>query len=1035
MSTSVTRILENTRPESKRILKNVRIVNPEIKRILKNARIVNPITKRIVSKVGTIEKLLKKGVNIKIPDTLLYDIRKNEIFISTPELISSYGPNFIIENNIVKETFDSFIEKMKNQLGTNEIIISTNGGKKFFTITEQNIQDFKEYRDLPEEDSFHQAMVDAFEFGDYEFVSLAEGISRQEGGYFPYIVPMSGLEKYGLYSKYSPKNYSDSCLVHAFKNSKIFTENEIDRMKVFCKSGIIPQKCLREISETMDVHIIYKGEDIKDSYKHYNKEAKRIINIAKIKGHYFLNEKTNFTSYAIKNWDNLPDVKNKTHILNNKNNKSKSKTLGSYKIINLILAKCKLTEIDRSQGDVIYNHKTEEIVKCPTILYEKEMREIKPRYFLEEKQTEETTSEEVERGEKQYAFFDVETCPGNRGEEHIPYLCVLRFSSGRTVEFRGFDCIRKFLNFVKKRKNLILYAHNLRYDLGFVLKETGFRLTQVMKSGSKWKMAKGMFYGGELLEFKDSYSIIPAPLGDFGKMFDLEVEKDVMPYRIYTKANLKKGMICKQICLKSLSEKDRIQFLENCEKIGFTGEEVDIMEYASYYCKKDCEVLHKGFERFRTQIKNLTNVETLECVSLPQIVNEYMKKKLVFEGCYEYSGTIRRYFDQFKKGGRCMMADNKKQHIKKPIADFDGVSLYPSAMMRMLGYELGKPKILLKKQLNKRFLDKCDNYYVTIKIKKVGKNRRFPLISYRDENGIRQYKNAKLDRFYACKTELEDLIKFQKIEFDIIEGLYFNEGFNRAVPGIMQVLFDERVKMKKQGNPIQNTLKLLMNSSYGKLLIKPIDTKFEFAYSTKEFNKKTKYSYNQIMEVERMGEMHIFKLRKAVNTSFNSSNLGSSVLAMSKRIMNEVITLDEKSMFYTDTDSIHIYLNSVQPLAAKYREVYGKELIGNNPGQFHTDFDKINNKDSWAKETIIVGKKSYYDRLVNEDGDEMEHFRLKGIPQDCVRNDKTLIKQQYTDFFNGHEKSYDLLEHTVCFKSLGFNPVSNYQSFERKVSF
>ena len=51
---------------------------------------------------------------------------------------------------------------------------------------------------------------------------------------------------------------------------------------------------------------------------------------------------------------------------------------------------------------------------------------------------------------------------------------------------------------------------------------------------------------------------------------------------------------------------------------------------------------------------------------------------------------------------------------------------------------------------------------------------------------------AFLDK-YAC----EDAIKFQDIEFDVLDGYYFDEGFNTKIKEEIQVVFDKR-KAEKQ---------------------------------------------------------------------------------------------------------------------------------------------------------------------------------------------------------------------------------------------
>ena len=81
-----------------------------------------------------------------------------------------------------------------------------------------------------------------------------------------------------------------------------------------------------------------------------------------------------------------------------------------------------------------------------------------------------------------------------------------------------------------------------------------------------------------------------------------------------------------------------------------------------------------------------------------------------------------------------MTNSNKMYHVKRKIADFDACSLYPSAMNRMLGYLIGKPKILNQSQLNYKFLKNTDGYFIRIKITKVGKFRQFPLMSKYNDN-------------------------------------------------------------------------------------------------------------------------------------------------------------------------------------------------------------------------------------------------------------------------------------------------------------
>ena len=57
--------------------------------------------------------------------------------------------------------------------------------------------------------------------------------------------------------------------------------------------------------------------------------------------------------------------------------------------------------------------------------------------------------------------------------------------------------------------------------------------------------------------------------------------------------------------------------------------------------------------------------------------------------------------------------------------------------------------------------------------------------------------------------------------------------------------------------------------------------------------------------------------------------------------MNEVMCLAEDhgiSIFYQDTDSMHISHTDIASLSELFQSKYHRQLIGKDMGQFHTDF-------------------------------------------------------------------------------------------------
>jgi hypothetical protein len=280
--------------------------------------------------------------------------------------------------------------------------------------------------------------------------------------------------------------------------------------------------------------------------------------------------------------------------------------------------------------------------------------------------------------------------------------------------------------------------------------------------------------------------------------------------------------------------------------------------------------------------------------------------------------------------------------------------------------------------------------------------------------GILEYINE-IDKknypiIYLDKITLEDYINFHEIEYEILQGVYWNDGYNKKMGQLMLHLFKERLKYKELAKTepkyeaIQQTIKLMMNSSYGKTILGKSTTEIKYLKKNK-YDSKTKkwtenneakndYIYNHFNSIYSIRDINntIFSVKKyCVDNSYNLCQVGSLILSYSKRIMYEVLNTanDNKlDIYYTDTDSIHIKKKDIPILQEKFKKTYNKELIGKNMCQFHTDFDKIifDNKEKIepvAIESIFLAKKSYIDKLkaINSKGEIKYdiHFRMKGI--------------------------------------------------------
>ena len=296
----------------------------------------------------------------------------------------------------------------------------------------------------------------------------------------------------------------------------------------------------------------------------------------------------------------------------------------------------------------------------------------------------------------------------------------------------------------------------------------------------------------------------------------------------------------------------------------------------------------------------------------------------------------------------------------------------------------------------------------------------------------------------VCDIEPEDYIKYQQIEFDIIKGYYWDGAKDYTIQDKIRYIFNKRLECKKQGSSLQAVYKLIMNSCYGKTIQKPV--KYDRVFKkTAELERYWHKNYNRIVESVQLedSDIHMIKVHKQIDNQFNLSLLGVHILAMSKRIMNEVMCLAYDlgiRVYYQDTDSMHVEMDQLDRLSDAYRDKYNRELIGSDLGQFHSDFEPINgsNECPYAIESYFIGKKLYIDKLTDSSNNVGYHVRGKGLTQKSIW---TLTNESYNgdpmmlykDLYDGHQLQFDLTSGQPSFNMKNDYTVSSRTSFLRCV--
>ena len=777
------------------------------------------------------------------------------------------------------------------------------------------------------------------------------------------------------------RELEDCCFVYAFQQTGQYDEKTLNQIRLRIQNRYLSQSSINQLCEEFKIQlrITYIDEESNTKNKKRtivskkNNKSKPFMGISNaapnrthqmniFEKHYFLEETTPFSTYYIKHLKDEPEerynmefntyhyIKARTFIKASnlvrelfKQGFFKPITFGEHYILNTVF----YNEVDADIKNINLDFDKE---YCTKLIAPVSYKIDNLKGFRVKNDT-----------TYWYADFEADVS----GQIHKPFMWVLQSRYGKIIEeFRGNDCAKDLLEYLPDEA--VIYFHNLAYDIS--IRKSIIKGTKTMKADIK--------YSGKTLHFKDSLPILSCKLSQLPSMFNIKgIQKEIFPYKYYTLDRLKKNVgIINEAGLnedKAWTDADYDLFKANIDKIPgcrISDTEFDMWKYASFYCQQDVTILRLGFNQFREGFIQDFHIDPFKFVSISSLANEVFNQRVYYNhNLHMIGGVVRKFCSHAVYGGRCMTAYNKKWHTTKPLSDFDAVSLYPSAMARLYTVE-GIPEVIKPEQLNLDFLSKQGAYIVEIKIIKVNKHYTFPLhnvcafmcllyfplIVRKTHEGL----NLNDDNLAPGETvtmvvdniTLEDLIEFQKIEFEFIRGYYWSGKRDYTIQNEIRNIFNKRIEYKKQKNPLQNLYKLIMNSTYGKTIMRPVEKDYKYFREGDELNKFWNKNYFKIIDDIKIegSDIHAVRTLKPIDKHFNFSLLGIQVLSMSKRIMNEVMCLAFDlgcHIYYQDTDSFMIERVELPLLQKQFNKKYNRELIGSNLGQFHCDFPSINNHD------------------------------------------------------------------------------------------
>lgn len=585
-------------------------------------------------------------------------------------------------------------------------------------------------------------------------------------------------------------------------------------------------------------------------------------------------------------------------------------------------------------------------------------------------------------------------------------------------------------SFTKK----VVFFHNLKYDATLFESDPNIQIKSTCeKGGSLYSI--NIRFSGTFISIRDSLKMINVGISKFSTAFQLPTElkkqDEFIIYEFFDEDNSSTDFYCtleeyvgdhqfdgnaeKNLTKRTKFIADLKTFLQSKH---WLNSETRFSPWSLYqfYLRYDVLVLAAGLHRFNENFKVITNdkLQVLHSLTISSFANRYMGFHGCFKDAYEMSLSTRSFQAKAVYGGRVFCTPEFEGRENRGEFDyFDACSLYPTAIKFICdergGFPSGPCQLLRPEELNYGFLQaETTEYTVEIRITAVNKKQHsVPFIAHRKKNKSIDYLNALPNgpiEVTVDRQTLEDYLEFHQIEFEVLRGIYWSGSKNTQWGAVIENLYQERLKCKAAGFGVRSdNLKLIMNSAYGKTIMRTTPTEKVFIPIQRTCKGKkidnpwrlTIFNQLQITKSFRFVGSHQIELtRFRKDISHTLSKYGSMILAASKHIMNRVFNLmsDMKQpIYYTDTDSFVVDRSSRLLLADAFRVRYGKELVGDQLGQMHSDFSFKHEGKSVSPELVHsthffpMAKKLYLHCLVATMPDGQAHHSIQFKSKGCTQ--------------------------------------------------
>lgn len=664
---------------------------------------------------------------------------------------------------------------------------------------------------------------------------------NKSGAYFPrFNKSFIDLSRYQIYRQEEAPKKQEQCLLHCLRLAKLSESRIMSVTNNLISGAHITRDTLSAVAELIHAKIIVsfvdnsgrvRRETHKSSVEHRNP-----INIALYDGHYFLNETVPHTRFAVRNMKNIiPYNGSYTRIKRGKYISEKPSYISS---LTLVYEMDKQEAFYYGDSSAMPKYKPDGRFYLENISEEQRPYEVKER----KKNDDGIWYADIESYvyEPQHRLMMLGVCSDDAKKDAFKIFHVEKYKT-TSITINARKTVTDFMDYITYEGTFgaIVYFHNLKYDINIL--EPYLNIMSNVQKGNQIYSVR-VYYKKQMVLFKDSLKILNMPLSALNASFNLGMDKmEAIAYHYYRPENYHRYVKPKRYA-KFLPKKKRKQFYANLEEEGLIKEnrKFSPLKYYKIYLKYDCLVLKRAMQTFRKTCREIMDVDIHSFLTISSFADYVAARSGCYANVYEMSGNLRAYVESAIYGGRVMYDQKSKGKLMKGnFQDYDGNSLYPSAMRRLdreKGLPAG-PAMRLTKDLFESW-EKFNMCILTVRITKVNKKQRLPFIAHKGIFKLDYSNEVPAEPVIISSNTLRDYITFHQIEYEILDGVYWNDSVkdskeNKTIGQLADELYERRLKIKKTNVPLANVIKLILNSLYGKTITKKTYTRLRIFKSIK----------------------------------------------------------------------------------------------------------------------------------------------------------------------------------------------------------